>query len=152
MLKNLVITRIYQTDEATHGLCGLFDADGKMLQSFHTLELPWKQNQRNVSCIPEGSYLASREYHTKKGHVFRLHNVEGRSGILIHVGNSLDDTEGCILLGLTSDLISHVVAKSTVAMKTLNLYPSLFRGSFLCPPIYQIYNPSGSRLRLSSCM
>ena len=31
---------------------------------------------------------------------FRVQNVPGRSGILFHVGNTAEDTEGCILLGL----------------------------------------------------
>ena len=121
MLQNLLITRIYETETATHGLAGLFDAERNLLATFHTLELPWRGNERNVSCIPEGSYLATRELHPKKGIVYRLHNVEGRSGILIHVGNSLTDTEGCILIGKKSDLIAHTVTSSKLAVKEFSL-------------------------------
>ena len=64
-----------------------------------TLELPWLDNLPFKSCIPEGSYVVDRFFSPKFNSVFLLHGVPDRSGILIHSGNTLRDTEGCILVG-----------------------------------------------------
>ena len=64
-----------------------------------TLELPWRDNKPNESCIPEGSYYCSRVNTPKHGEVFLVKNVPDRSAILIHKGNVVEDTEGCILVG-----------------------------------------------------
>ncbi len=72
-----------------------------------TLELPWKNNQRDISCIPPGVYdLAWHESARHKA--FMLKDVPGRSYILVHPGNFAGDTaagfrsdvQGCILPGM----------------------------------------------------
>lgn len=68
--------------------------------TFYTLERPWLNNKRNISCIPEGKYPIYTFKHNRHGEVIGLRNVPNRSEILIHPGNSIDDTEGCILPGL----------------------------------------------------
>ena len=64
-----------------------------------TLELPWKNNKRNVSCIPVGKYNVIKYTSAKYPDVWQVMNVEDRSYILIHQGNYLEDTSGCILVG-----------------------------------------------------
>ena len=64
-----------------------------------SLELPWYGNRKNISCIPEGSYLCKRSFSPKFGEVYEVSDVYKRSHILIHSGNTEDDIEGCILLG-----------------------------------------------------
>ena len=59
-----------------------------------TLELPWKDNMRYVSCIPPGNY-----YLHKDGNVLRIMDVLGRDGIQIHSGNYHKEIHGCILVG-----------------------------------------------------
>ncbi len=63
----------------------------------YIIELPWLQNQRNISCIPEGTYpLAKRETEKRGKHIIVL-NVPGRSGILIHPANdALKELKGCL--------------------------------------------------------
>lgn len=65
-----------------------------------TAEEIWRQNKTYESCIPTGRYLCKR-YHYKDGdyETFKVLDVPNRSGILFHVGNSIVDTEGCILVG-----------------------------------------------------
>ena len=65
-----------------------------------TCENPWLQNRRNVSCIPAGVYQCVPHNGSKYKNVWRLENVPGRSAILIHAGNTIKDTQGCILPGL----------------------------------------------------
>jgi hypothetical protein len=64
-----------------------------------TLELPWRENQRNVSRIPEGDYHVFPRFSQRHGHAFWLQDVPGRQDILIHSGNTTADTQGCILVG-----------------------------------------------------
>ena len=64
-----------------------------------TLEEPWLDNAVGVSCIPPGLYRCERVRSPKFGNTFEVTQVEGRSHILFHKGNTLDDTQGCILVG-----------------------------------------------------
>lgn len=64
-----------------------------------TLELPYKNNERNVSCIDEGKYKLTRYNSNKFKDCFKVNDVKNRSDILIHSGNSLNNTRGCILVG-----------------------------------------------------
>lgn len=63
----------------------------------HTIELPWRDNQIGLSCIPEGKYKIEKRYSQKfKWHLI-LKNVAGRSFILIHPANdALKELRGCI--------------------------------------------------------
>ena len=69
----------------------------------HTLELPWKDNQKSVSCIPEGRYKCrvrlARESATRDYVHLLVQDVPDRSYILFHYGNFPSDTKGCILTG-----------------------------------------------------
>lgn len=54
-------------------------------------------------CIPVGDYLVNLVWSPKfKSYKPRLEDVPHRSGILIHKGNSVKDTLGCILVGNNS--------------------------------------------------
>jgi hypothetical protein len=66
-----------------------------------TLEPEWKNNQKTISCIPQGKYLCQKKESIKFGNVYEVLNVENRNDILFHVGNFAEDTQGCILLGQT---------------------------------------------------
>ncbi len=62
-----------------------------------TIELPWLQNKRNISCIPEGRYELKMRETKKRGQHLLVLNVKGRDGILIHPANDAKkDLQGCI--------------------------------------------------------
>ncbi len=90
-----------------------------------TCEDPWNDNQRQISCIPLGSYQCAKYSSPKFPDVWELKNVPGRSAILIHAGNTIVDTHGCILVGSQFGKINHMPAilnsRSTLEMlrKTL---------------------------------
>jgi len=87
-----------------------------------TLELPWKGNQKNVSCIPTGKYKGKRDGHHEDGIVYHIHGVPNRSGIMIHAGNTHIDIEGCILPGLYPGYLDGVraVLSSRTAIERLD--------------------------------
>lgn len=92
--KNFKIIRISHTPDATFGV--LLEEN---IPFCVTLERPWLNNIRSVSCIPEGFYLCERVQSPKFGDTFEIKNVPGRSHILFHKGNLSDDTHGCPLVG-----------------------------------------------------
>lgn len=61
------------------------------------IELPWRNNKRGISCIPEGRYQLIRRKHPKHGLQLALSIVPKREGILIHPANfALRELQGCI--------------------------------------------------------
>jgi len=93
-----------------------------------TLENPWLDNQRNISCIPKGEYKVRlrlpRESATRDYVHLLVEDVENRSYILFHRGNNAKDTRGCILVGLGSqqDFVSNsVLAMDLLIKEILNL-------------------------------
>lgn len=62
-----------------------------------SIELPWKANQKQRSCIPEGHYRLTIKYLPVTGRRLMVTNVPGRSGILIHCANdAIRELKGCI--------------------------------------------------------
>lgn len=79
-------------EEGTNG--ALFNS-GKFL--CHTVELPWNDNKRNISCIPEGVYEVEPRFSKRFKHHLILRAVKGRSFILFHPANdALKELLGCI--------------------------------------------------------
>jgi Family of unknown function (DUF5675) len=63
----------------------------------YTIELPWKNNQARVSCIPEGRYELIKRFSPKFGRHLQIMNVCAREYILIHPANeALRELKGCI--------------------------------------------------------
>ncbi len=113
---NLLLIRDMFTDKSTIG--ELF-VNGERFCD--TLELPWKNNQRSISCIPEGEYPVRirlpRESATRDYMHLLVKEVTGRDYILFHIGNTARDTRGCILVGQGSQ--QDFVSNSTLAMGLL---------------------------------
>src|ERR1700743_893496 len=64
------------------------------------LDLSWKDNKTNISCIPKGTYNCSIRpfYDTTQ---YEVLDVPGRTGIFIHTGNYYHDVLGGMILGRT---------------------------------------------------
>jgi hypothetical protein len=89
-----------------------------------TLELPYLENKRMVSAIPDGVYYVVPRTSDRFGQHFHIKDVPGRDLILFHAGNWLKDTNGCILVGqtygdLNKDGIPEVL-QSAATMRTMN--------------------------------
>lgn len=64
-----------------------------------TIELPDRDNANDISRIPAGVYSCKKQQSARFGAVFEIMSVPDRSDIVIHIGNTIKDTRGCILLG-----------------------------------------------------
>lgn len=101
MERTVTLARLARSDQGTEGilLAGNFNCK--------TLELPWRENARQVSCIPSGEYDVEVRLSNKYGRVYWVRRVPDRTYILIHSGNYAGDVSknykshvmGCILLG-----------------------------------------------------
>lgn len=87
----LVLTRMYFPD----GTNGKLEWNGTLV--CYTIELPWCNNQRQVSCIPEGKYFVKKRYNRKFKWHLEIENVQNRTLILFHpANNALKELNGCI--------------------------------------------------------
>lgn len=61
------------------------------------IELPWRDNQRRISCIPEGTYRLKKRFSPKFKWHLEVMNVKNRDLILFHpANNALKELNGCI--------------------------------------------------------
>jgi hypothetical protein len=78
-----------------NGTNGKLECEGKFI--CYTIELPWKENEKRVSCIPEGKYFIKKRYSNKFQWHLEVTNVMNRSLILFHpANNALIELNGCI--------------------------------------------------------
>jgi len=94
-----VLNRLVDNGKQTTGAAMLLDDNYSLLQRFVTLELPYKDNAKNISCIPAGEYYAIvRRSNSHSRHLY-ITNVKDRTYILFHVANFNTDLRGCIGVG-----------------------------------------------------
>jgi len=102
----------------------------------HTIERPWIPDEQhgsrpNESCVPDGEYRLVPHSSERFPDTWALVNPElkvfhyggqaGRSAILFHVGNYVEDVIGCIAPGVARLIVRSrlMVTKSTEAMQEL---------------------------------
>ena len=133
----LELIRRYRKSDYTIGsllvdgvkFCDTLEPTDRGLTSSMTLQEIKAKKVKGKTAIPTGVYhidmeTVSPRFKTKawarahNGIVPRLQGVKGFAGVLIHVGNSAADTEGCILVGRNTE-----VGRVTQSVKT---YMELF--------------------------
>lgn len=95
----LLLTRTFQGTN-TLGQLDVINNNGSPIETYFTLELPWKENQRRISCIPVGTYKIKKHNSPKFGKCFWVLDVPNRSEILIHPANYTRQLLGCIAVGM----------------------------------------------------
>lgn len=110
------------------GVNGVLLFEGQEL--CRTIELPWRNNEPRISCIPEGRYRLRKRYSEKFKWHFEICDVPGRQYILIHPANCVElELKGCI-----APVLHHHGAgrgqSSLIALSRLKalLYPRLDQG------------------------
>lgn len=92
---------------------GYFDEEGTFGElaggdfSCKTVELPWRDNRVARSCIPEGTYrmrkrpsgVVSRTSGGRFEEGWEITHVPDRTWIMVHVGNTINDLDGCVAVG-----------------------------------------------------
>ena len=89
------LTLVLEREYLPEGTNGTLLLHGRPL--CHTIELPWRDNRRNISCIPEGHYRLAFTRSNRHGLRLKGLAVPKRDGILIHAANNaLAELQGCI--------------------------------------------------------
>lgn len=94
-MKKFDLVRSYLHDRTL----GYMDVEGYTIK---TLERQWLNNKRDVSCIPEGTYVVKRDKHGRH-QWWAVQNVPGRTAIEWHEGQLPTHSDGCILVGTDHD-------------------------------------------------
>jgi hypothetical protein len=114
MLPEYKILRDYRPE----GVVGIFSEVARNRYICRTLERPWNKNKPNSfkwpqqyplndsSCIPEGRYTVRKYSSAKWPDVWEVTDVLGRTKILFHWANCIDELLGCIAFG--SDFLDNV--------------------------------------------
>lgn len=114
------LKRIYKCDKQVLGIMTLFDDLSFPYYEVRTLELPDKENQKEISCIPCGEYEVVKRYSEKYKDHFHILNVPNRDYILIHNANFVRQLKGCIAVGFShSDIDGDGLRDVTESKKTL---------------------------------
>ena len=135
-MKKGTLTRFQTSDQGTFGRLVLESGF-----ACATLELPWRDNKKDESCIPEGTYLfKKREGSPKHGTVYEMvldSEAPNREHVQIHAANLGGDVkvgfvkqlEGCIAPGMKVSIFQAGVKPAgekaqqgvTESVKTLKL-------------------------------
>lgn len=105
---NYTIGKLYVNDE---WICDTLEDPDRGLDYRQPLSYIKSKKVPGKTAIPTGIYRVTLDVKSPKfgskafykevceGYLPRLMGVPGYEGVLIHVGNTTDDTEGCILVG-----------------------------------------------------
>jgi len=124
---SLMIVLIRNQDDGIQTLGDLYVYNGtNILFSCKTLELPWKGNSNNISCIPEGIYGLKKYSSQKHPKNYEIAGVPDRDYVLIHKGNYNTDIRGCVLIGdsygdINNDGEMDILNSSTTVDKLLEI-------------------------------
>lgn len=97
---NLVtIKRVFKEQGQYRGKLVAYNTEGRMFIA-NTMELPWLGNEKNISCIPPGTYKVTYTHSPSfNKYTYEVQKVPDRDGIRFHSVSFVKDLLGCIGLG-----------------------------------------------------
>jgi hypothetical protein len=117
----LDLCRVLDDGKQTLGQFDVVDNDTQLIVfTCFCLELPWKNNEFQVSCIPAGEYRVVKHVSKKFKECYWIKDIPDRSAVLIHGGTNFTHTHGCILPAMDqSDLDKDGHLDNTSSKKAL---------------------------------
>lgn len=127
MKQTLKTLQLYRADSTDQGTAGVLRH--QETEICYMMELPWRDNAHNVSCIPAGKYWVKylpRSGSGKYKDVYHVTGVPNRSGILMHAGNYAGNRDkgfkthswGCLLpasrLGYLSGQLAGLASRAAL--------------------------------------
>lgn len=100
MKLQVIVNRFKVEDDYSLGHCYIKYGEGNSVYVGCSLERGWRDNQSNISCVPEGTYPLKYENSPRfRKHLWELYDVPGRSECKFHAANYWRQLNGCIALG-----------------------------------------------------
>ncbi len=99
MSKRVVLQRVWMDENQSTGSLIVLDKFRQPIYISPCIERGDRNNERNVSNVPTGTYPLVWENSPKFGMVWELKDVPNRSECKIHVANMWDEINGCIAPG-----------------------------------------------------
>jgi RHS repeat-associated protein len=142
----IVINRGPQTSVGTPGKFSVFStSDPSFLYTGYTFEPPSGGNKPKIAA---GTYYAFQRYKSKTGEIYNPPRIElkkakseacgAMTGAQLHIGNTIFQTEGCILVGQLPSMEGqpNTIGDSTTALKWINAIINTDRGKNITVIIY----------------
>lgn len=95
--------------------------------------------ERRSKLIPAGTYTLDLTYSPKfkcKLPIISNYQVPATRGIRVHAGNTVADSQGCILIGNTASLTTMSIGESQKAVKQLVNAIEKWKKQGKCPTLY----------------
>lgn len=127
-----ILYRKYNGQGPTLGRLVVLSPSLEIVFQCATVELPWRDNAKGRSCIPEGVYEVTRRYSARFKRHYLVNGTGERELILIHVANSMKQLRGCIAPGMRhSDIdrdgLMDVASSGQALNMLLKIAPAGFR-------------------------
>lgn len=101
-MKIVKIRRKQQDENQSLGFIEVTGEKNEPIYADISLERGWRNNERNVSCIPKGMYTLKKEFSPKFTEMlWEIYGVEGRSECKIHPANRWKELNGCMAPGIS---------------------------------------------------
>lgn len=138
---NILLFRRSEINDATLGTLMVVHNSNILFQCA-TLE-PKVREKKIMGCtaIPSGTYEVKYQYSSKfAAQMPFLQNVPNFSGVMIHVGNEVKNTQGCILVGTHNDSEKAYIYNSRLTFNLLDKLIKDFGSKTVRISIYDMYN------------
>jgi len=119
------------TDKESFGIFNIWENtifnQDKLIYSCVVLSLPYRDNKKYISRIPDGHYNAMilpKSTSFNYQHIW-IQNVKNRTGIKIHIGNYAKQLKGCFVIG-KSGTIRYVNNSEDALNEVISLLPNSF--------------------------
>jgi hypothetical protein len=121
-MKKVQLQRLWMDKNQSTGVLSVLNDKGQPIFACLTIERGDRNNQRNVSNVPAGTYPLVKEFSPRfKSDLWELKEVPNRSECKIHPSNYWDQLNGCIAPGLRlKDLDKDGYYDVTSSKNTLN--------------------------------
>ncbi len=134
----LIVERFEDNGKQTLSHVHIMENNISLFQ-FAGMELPWKENEKMISCIPIGVYGCEKVKQTANipyDHISVL-SVPNRSGVCLHKANFVTQLKGCLAIGdkhvdINGDAIKDITNSGRAFEVLMRMMPDKFKMEIKC--------------------